>query len=257
MSTLSGNTIESTYGSLLRFDNFSGSSTSKIQIVDGFGNTLPVFISRTELDFRDNVDFRNATRVEGIVRTIAKKDSGGRYSGLTENVNFSAGTGIDITQAGETLTFASTSVASNKQIVYIGSPGLSTTLGRPVYWDGRWNNDPTSANAYDKLIGISNGTNTFTDGVIIGGLVNDSANTGYTEGALYLPNSGSTFTSDPTTIYSPNYIRGVGHSVGSEGIVLNPDVYFEIGDVETFYIITQSGDTLITQGGDNIIWSPL
>jgi hypothetical protein len=232
MSTLSGNTIESTYGSLLRFDNFSGSSTSKIQIVDGFGNTLPVFISRTELDFRDNVDFRNATRVEGIVRTIAKKDSGGRYSGLTENVNFSAGTGIDITQAGETLTFTSTSVVSNKQIVYIGSPGLSTTLGRPVYWD-------------------------VTDGVIIGGLVNDSANTGYTQGALYLPNSGSTFTSDPTTITDPNYIRGVGHSVGSEGIVLNPDVYFEIGDVETFYIITQSGDTLITQGGDNIIWSPL
>ena len=285
MSTLSGNTIASTYPSLLRFNNFTGGSGSKVQIVDGLGNSLPIFMSSTELDFRDFVDFRNATRVEGIVSTIAKKDTGGRTTGATDDVSFSAGTGMDIVQEGNTFTFNSTSV-SDKQILYIGSPGLSTTLGRPVYWDGRWNNDPTAANAYNKLIGISNGTNTFTDGVIIGGLVNDSANTGYTQGSLYLPETSGSFTSNPNSIYIPNNIRGVGHSVGSEGIILNPDVFFSASTlipptptpsvtptptitptmtptptptpIPIFYHIeAQNGDLIITQGGDNLDWFPL
>lgn len=257
MSTLSGNTISSSYPSLLRFDNFTGSSTSKIQIVDGLGNTLPIFMSRTELDFRDNVDFRNATRVEGVVRTIAKKDSGGRYTGLTENVNFSAGTGIDITQSGDTLTFASTANPTNT-IIYQGSPGTITTAGRPVYWDGgRWQNDPTASNAYDKLVGISVGTNTFTDGVYISGLITDAANTGYTEGDLYLPNSAGSFEEDKTQILTTNFVRGVGHSMGSVGIVLSPDVSYVPGTAVEYHLEAQNGDLLITQAGDFIDWFPL
>ena len=269
MSTLSGNTIASSYPSLLRLDNFTGASTTYSVVVDGLGRQVPMFVATDKIKFKQRLDFKDTTSLDfsgtswnvdaatidftntntnGVIKTAAVQKSTGRLSGLTQNISFSGGTGIDVEQDNTTGVFTFTNTGSDKQIVFKGSPGTTTTAGKPVYWGGgRWNNGPTSENAYDKLIGISVGTNTYTDGVIIGGLIDDATNTGFTEGALYLPNASGPFDSVPDYT-SGRAQRGIGHSLGSEGIILNPDIYYILNNGTT-YITTNDDEVLITNDG--------
>ena len=270
MSTLSGNTIANTYPSLLRYDNFTGntSSTNLVAIVDGLGNRTPILLAGAKIAIRDSVDFTLATDVDfsgstmivdnttidftlanttGMIKNAAVKDSGGRQPAVEGLINYSGGTGINITQDVGTSTFTFEATGSNNQIVYIGS-GITTTTGKAVYWDGTdWATSPTSSNAYDKLIGITNGTNTLTDGVIIGGLVTDPAVQIYNAGDLYLPSTTGAFSESPNYT-DGEYIRGIGHSLGSIGIVLNPDIHWEYNN-NTSYLITESDEVIITNDG--------
>lgn len=270
MSTLSGNTIADTYPSLLRYDNFTGnaSGTNLIAIVDGLGNRTPLLIAGTKIAIRDNVSFTGATEVDfdgtlvkvagtdidfsttnttGMTKNVAVKTGGGRQPGIDGLVSYSGGTGINITQDAGTNTFTWEATGSNQQIIYVGT-GITVTVGKAVYWDGtEWATSPTSSNAYDKLIGITNGTNTLTDGVIIGGLVSDPAVTGYTAGDLYLPSTAGGFSETPNYT-DGEYIRGVGHSLGSIGMVLNPDIHWEYNN-NTSYLITESDEVIITNDG--------
>jgi hypothetical protein len=257
MSTLSGNTIASSYPSLLRYDNFTGntSSTDLIAIVDGLGNRTPLSLAGSKMSVRDNVDFTQATEVDfdgtkikvagtdidftstnttGMTKNVAVKTTGGRQTAIDGLVSYSAGTGMQITQdvGSGTFTFSATgATGGDSNIVKIGT-GLTTTDGKALYWNGTdWSTAPSALNAYDKLIGISNGTNTLTDGVIIGGLVTKAAQTIYSAGDLYLSNTGVGFETNKNNVYTPGYLRGIGHSIGSAGIVLNPDIFYSASTI--------------------------
>ena len=267
MSTLSGNTIASSYPSLLRIDNFTGASPSNLeQVVDGLGNRLPMYVSGTKIRFRDVIELESGsdliltgttidtdsavmdftlTNTTGIVKNVAVKDSGGRQTGIEGLVNYSGGTGISINEDIGTNTFTFNNTNADNHRIYIGT-GITTTTGKSVYWDGtEWAQNPTSSNAYDKLIGIAAGTNTLTDGVYISGLITLPTQTGYTAGALYLSTSGFDTNPDYTT---GNAQRGVGHSLGTLGIILNPDIYYIINNGNTSFITTND-EVLITNDG--------
>ena len=267
MSSLSGNTIASSYPSLLRLNNFTGASPSNLaQVVDGLGNRTPMYISGTKVRFRDTLEVENGTDIRftgstiditnanidftltnttGITKNFAVKDAGGRQQAIDGLISFSGGTGIEVTEDVSTGTFTFNNTTSNNHILYIGT-GVPTTQGKAVYWDGTdWNKNPTSSNAYDKLIGIAAGSNSLTDGVYISGLITLAAQTGYTAGALYLSTSGFDNTPDYT---SGNAQRGIGHSLGSLGIVLNPDIYYILNNGTT-YITTNNDEVLITNDG--------
>ena len=268
MSTLSGNTIASTYPSLIRIDNFTGASTNIEFLADGLGTRLPIALSTDRVRFKDIIDFRDTSNIEfsgttwdvdgatidftlanttGMLKNVAVKDSGGRQPAIDGLVNYSGGTGISISQDVATSTFTFSTSNPDKQIIYVGS-GITTTTGKAVYWDGtEWATSPTSSNAYDKLIGITNGTNTLTDGVIIGGLITDPAQQIYNAGDLYLGSTTGAFSESPNYT-DGEYIRGVGHSLGSIGIVLNPDIHWEYNN-NTSYLITNSDEVLITNDG--------
>lgn len=268
MSTLSGNTIASTYPSLIRIDNFTGASTNVEFLTDGLGTRLPISLSTDRVRFKDTIDFKNTTSIDfsgttwdvnaatidftlanttGVIKNAAVKDAGGRQPAIEGQINYSGGTGISITEDVVTSTFTFSTTGADKQIVYIGS-GITTTSGKSVYWDGtEWATSPTSSNAYNKLIGITNGTNTLTDGVIIGGLITDPAQQIYNAGDLYLGSTTGAFSETPN--YTENeYIRGVGHSLGSIGIILNPDIRWEYNN-NTSYLITESDEVIITNDG--------
>ena len=270
MSTLSGNTIASSYPSLLRIDNFTGSSPSNLeQVVDGLGNRIPMYLSGTKIRFRDIIELETGTdlilsgtsidtngatmdftttNTTGIVKNVAVKDSGGRQTGIDGLLNYSGGTGISISEDVGTNTFTFTNTASNNHILYIGT-GITTTAGKAVYWNGtEWVQSPTSSNAYDKLIGIAVGTDTLTDGVYISGLITLAAQTGYNAGALYLPASVGAFSEIPDYT-AGNAQRGIGHSLGSLGIILNPDIYYIINNGNTSFITTNDDEVLITNDG--------
>jgi len=270
MSSLSGNTIASSYPSLLRLDNFTGSSPSNlVQVVDGLGNRTPMYISGTKVRFRDTlevesgtdikftgstIDITNAnidftlTNTTGITKNFAVKDAGGRQQAIDGFISFSGGTGIEVTEDVSTGTFTFTSTGGDNHKVFIGS-GITTTEGKALYWNGTdWSQSPTSSNAYNKLIGIAAGTNTLTDGVYISGLVTLAAQTGYTAGALYLPASVGAFSETPDYT-AGNAQRGIGHSLGSLGIILNPDIYYIINNGNTSFITTNDDEVLITNDG--------
>lgn len=270
MSTLSGNTIASSYPSLLRYDNFTGntSATNLLPIVDGLGNRTPLYLAGAKIGLRDSVDFTLATEVDfdgsklkvagtdidftntnttGMTKNVAVKTPGGRQQAIDGLLNYSGGTGISITQDISTNTFTWEATGADQQIIKIGT-GITTTVGKAVYWGGtEWQPNPTSSNAYDKLIGICKGTNSLTDGVIISGLITLAAQTGYTAGALYLPNTAGGFDSVPD--YTTGRAqRGIGHSLGSLGIILNPDIYYILNN-GTSYITTNNDEVLITNDG--------
>ena len=213
-----------------------------------FDNATRVsFTGATDVDFANaNVNFEDNTSTTGILRNAAVLKSTGRLQSIDGNISFSGGTGVNVEQDIGTNTFTFTSTGEGAEIIKIGT-GETTTAYRLYYWDnGQWNSNPTSVNAYDKLIGISVGTDTLTDGVITTGLITDAGFTGYTEGALYL-------TPDSTLSSVPDYTegnaqRGIGHSVGSYGIFLNPDIYYQI-NVGTSYITTNDDEVLITNDG--------
>jgi len=139
MSTLSGNTIASTYPSLLRLDNFTGSSPSNLeQVVDGLGNRIPMYISGTKIRFRDIIELETGTdlilsgtsintngatmdftttNTTGIVKNVAVKDSGGRQTGIDGLVNYSGGTGISISEDVGTNTFTFTSTSADNPVL--------------------------------------------------------------------------------------------------------------------------------------------
>lgn len=270
MSTLSGNTIASSYPSLLRVDNFTGVSPSNLElVVDGLGNRVPMYISGTKIVFRDRIELESGsdliltgttidtdsavmdftlTNTTGIVKNMAVKNIGGRQPEIEGLISFSGGTGIEITEdvIDGTFTFSSTSTDNHK--VYIGS-GITTTAGKALYWNGtEWAQSPTSSNAYDKLIGVAAGTDTLTDGVYIGGLITLPAQQGYPAGALYLPASVGAFSSVPDYT-AGNAQRGIGHSLGTLGIILNPDIYYSINNGNTSFITTNDDEVLITNDG--------
>lgn len=269
MSTLSGNTISSTYPSLLRVDNFTGVDAGTLtQVVDGLGNRTPMLLSGTKVRFRDLIELEPNTQVDftggtinmdnsdidftlvnttGMTKNVAVKDAGGRQQGIEGFISYSGGTGISITEDVATNTFTWEATSTDATIIFVGS-GITTTAGKALYWDGtEWGTAPLSTNAADKLIGISVGTNTLNDGVIISGLVTLGAQTGYTAGALYLAASGGAFSTSPDYT-DGNAQRGVGHSLGSLGIVLNPDIYYTI-NTDTSYLTTNLDEVLITNDG--------
>ena len=277
MSTLSGNTIASSYPSLLRLDNFTGLSINYNEVVDGLGRPIPLELSTGKIKFKDRIDFKDTTSVDfsgtsldyrsagfnldnavmdfrnvftqGLVKDAAVQKSTGRLSGLTDSISYSGGTGIEIDQDDITGIFTFTNTGSDKQIVYKGISGITTTPGKVVYWSGgNWNNGATSSNAYNKLVGIAIGTDSLVDGVIISGLVDDSANTGYTEGALYLSSTAGALSSIPDYT-SGGSQRGIGHSLGSLGVVLNPDIYYVLNNGNTSFIETNDDEVLITNDG--------
>jgi len=268
MSSLSGNTIASSYPSLLRLDNFTGASPTDLsQVVDGLGNRTPMYISGSKIVFRDRIelvggsdlilsgtsidtngatmDFTN-TNTTGIIKDIAVVLPTGKLPVLEGSIGFSGSTGISISQDAGTGEFIFTNTASDNQILYIGT-GITTSEGDIVFWNGsEWETNPTSSNAYDKLIGISKKFNTLTDGVYIGGLITLLPQRNYNAGALYL--SSSDFDSNPDYT-TGNAQRGVGHSLGSLGIILNPDIYYLVNNGYTSFIITNDDDVLITNDG--------
>ena len=300
MATLSGLTIQDTYQSLLKTSDNSSLSgrtgNNVVQLSDGLGNRIPISISQNKIDFRDNIDFTNSSRVSfsgltdidfrsssvdfkgasvsfddagrvsftgatdvdfadanvkfestttttGILRNAAVYKDTGRQTSLDGQISFSGGTGINVEEDIGTGIFTFTTTGADTNVLKIGS-GISTTAERLYYWDGtEWASNPTSSNAYDKLIGFSLGTNSLIDGMKITGLVNLTT---YSPGALYLGVS-STLGSSPDYTEG-NAQRGVGHSVGSTGVFLNPDIYYQL-NIGTSFITTNDDEVLITNDG--------
>ena len=289
MATLSGQTIQSTYPSLLRVDNYTGVSTSEEYVVDGLGTQLPMIISTGKILFRQRVDFRNTadvtfsgtsvsfkdttlnfqnsssdfkgtifdlsgatmnftnTNTVGVVKSAAVEKSTGRLTGLTDDISFSAGTGLDVSQDSSTgiitYFYTGSTGSGSSNIITIGTG--TTTANTIYYWDGtNWQTPVNASNAYNKLLGIAKGTNPATDGMYISGII--TGITSYSAGSLWLDETSDFSTSQP---FSDGVaIRGVGHSLGSLGIVFQPDVWYEFND-NTNYLETHLGEVLITNDG--------
>lgn len=286
MSTLSGQTIQSTYPSLLKVNNYTGSSTSEEYITDGLGRILPIKLSlqRTRfeqrVDFRDCVDviysgapvnftnsiinfagstpnftganfalsgasmnFTNANTI-GVVRSVSVQKAGAP-TGTTDNLVFSAGTSMNVEYSANTLTITytgSTGEASGN-VIKVGTG--TTTANTIYYWDGtNWQTPVNASNSYNKLLGIAKGTNPAVDGMYISGII--TGITSYSAGSLWLDETSGFTTTQPYT--DGVAIRGVGHSLGSLGIVFQPDVWYLIND-NTNYLDTHLGEVLITNDG--------
>jgi len=218
--------------------DFNGANVS-------FDDTTKVsFTGATEVDFANAyVNFESTTTSNGILRNVAVYKDSGRQTALDGQISFSGGTGINVEEDTGTNIFTFSTTGEDTNVLKIGT-GTTTTPERLYYWDGTdWVSNPTSSNAYDKLIGFSLGTNSLTDGMKITGLVNF---TGYDAGALYLGTS-STLSSSPDYT-DGNAQRGVGHSVGSAGVFLNPDIYYQL-NIGTSFITTNDDEVLITNDG--------
>lgn len=288
MSTLSGQTIQSTYPSLLKVNNYTGSSASEEYITDGLGRQLPIKLSlqRTRfeqrVDFRDCVDviysgapvnftnsiinfagstpnftganfalsgasmnFTNANTI-GVVRSVSVQKAGAP-TGTTDNLVFSAGTSMNVEYSANTLTITYTgstgSTESSGNIIKVGTG--TTTANTIYYWDGtNWQTPVNASNSYNKLLGIAKGTNPAVDGMYISGII--TGITSYSAGSLWLDETSGFTTTQPYT--DGVAIRGVGHSLGSLGIVFQPDVWYEFND-NTNYLDTHLGEVLITNDG--------
>ena len=288
MSTLSGQTIQSTYPSLLKVNNYTGSSTSEEYITDGLGRQLPIKLSlqRTRfeqrVDFRDCVDviysgapvnftnsiinfagsvpnftganfalsgasmnFTNANTI-GVVRSVSVQKAGAP-TGTTDNLVFSAGTSLNVEYSANTLTITYTgstgSTEASGNIIKVGTG--TTTANTIYYWDGtNWQTPVNASNSYNKLLGIAKGTNPAVDGMYISGII--TGITSYSAGSLWLDETSGFTTTQPYT--DGVAIRGVGHSLGSSGIVFQPDVWYLFND-STNYLETHLGEVLITNDG--------
>ena len=286
MSTLSGQTIQSTYPSLLKVNNYTGSSTSEEYITDGLGRQLPIKLSlqRTRfeqrVDFRDCVDviysgapvnftnsiinfagsvpnftganfalsgasmnFTNANTI-GVVRSVSVQKAGAP-TGTTDNLVFSAGTSMNVEYSANTLTITYTGSTGEPSgnIIKVGTG--TTTANTIYYWDGtNWQTPVNASNSYNKLLGIAKGTNPAVDGMYISGII--TGITSYSAGSLWLDETSGFTTTQPFT--DSVAIRGVGHSLGSAGIVFQPDVWYTFND-STNYLDTHLGEVLITHDG--------
>ncbi len=286
MSSLSGQTIDSTYRSLLRVDNFTGVSTNEEYVVDGLGTSIPMIIATGKIRFTQRIDFRGTVDVEfsgtntsfkdatldfrgsnsdfkgatfdlsgstmdftntnttGVIKSVSVQKTG-LPTGTTDNLVFSGGTNIDVEYSSNTITISytgSTGEASGNII----KVGTGTTTGNTIYyWDGtNWQTPVNASNAYNKLLGIAKGTNPAVDGMYISGII--TGITSYSAGSLWLDETSGFTTTQPFT--DGVAIRGVGHSLGSAGIVFQPDVWYEFND-NTNYLDTHLGEVLITNDG--------
>ncbi len=113
MATLTGNTVQSTYDSLIKIgDNTSGFATLK-QLSDGLGNLMPIEFSSTVIDFTTatTADF-TGVNVIGITQADTTYDLTSAQSTndvdvnlvgsdtTTDTIKFVAGTGITLTDNG-------------------------------------------------------------------------------------------------------------------------------------------------------------
>lgn len=113
MATLTGNTVQSTYESLIKIgDNSSGFTTLK-QLSDGLGNLMPIKFSSTVVDFQTATDVNfTGVNVIGIPATDTTYDLTSAQStndvnlnlvpstGTTDTIKLIAGTGITLTDNG-------------------------------------------------------------------------------------------------------------------------------------------------------------
>lgn len=289
MSTLSGQTIQSTYPSLVRINNYTGSSVLEEYLVDGLGRQLPVIISLNKVRFQNSIDFKDTTDVSfsgtnvnfvgatmnftnsvpnfqgatfnlsgstmdytntntsGIIKSAAVQLPTGKAPDITDEIAFSAGTGMSISQDISTGIFTFNYTGSTGEpsgnIIKVGTG--TTTANTIYYWDGtNWQTPVNASNSYNKLLGIAKGTNPAVDGMYISGII--TGITSYSAGSLWLDETSGFATTQPFTDGVP--IRGVGHSLGSLGIVFQPDVWYTFND-STNYLDTHLGEVLITNDG--------
>ena len=109
MATLTGNTVQSTYKSLIKInDNSELNATTPENLTDGLGNIMPLQVSQNQIKFTGILDADSATSILGLdaPKNIIV-DGVGTWSATTaeDTVIFSGSTGIDIGLAGDTLTW--------------------------------------------------------------------------------------------------------------------------------------------------------
>ena len=112
MATLTGNTVQSTYKSLIKIgDNSELNASTPEALTDGFGNAMPLEVSQTQIKFTGILDADSATSILGF---DAPKniiiDGVGTWSATQaeDTVTFAGGTDIGIALAGDTITFSYT-----------------------------------------------------------------------------------------------------------------------------------------------------
>jgi len=228
--------------------SFSGTSVSFVGATMNFTNSVPNFQNATFDLSGATMDYSN-TNTTGIIKSAAVQLPTGKAPEITDDIAFSAGTGMSISQDISTgiFTFNYTgstgSTEASGNIIKVGTG--TTTANTIYYWNGtNWQTPVNASNSYNKLLGIAKGTNPATDGMYISGII--TGITSYSAGSLWLDET-SNFTS--TQPYTDGVaIRGVGHSLGSLGIVFQPDVWYEFND-NTNYLDTHLNDVLITNDG--------
>ena len=113
MATLTGNSVQSTYDSLIKIgDNTSGFATLK-QLSDGLGNLMPIKFSSAVVDFQTATDVNfTGVNVIGISSTDTTYDLTSAQStndvnvnlvpslGATDTIKFVAGTNVTLTDNG-------------------------------------------------------------------------------------------------------------------------------------------------------------
>ena len=109
MATLTGNTVQSTYKSLIKInDNSELNATTPENLTDGLGNVMPLQVSQNQIKFTGILDADSATSILGF---DAPKniiiDGVGTWTAdqVEDTVTFAGGTGVDIALAGDTITW--------------------------------------------------------------------------------------------------------------------------------------------------------
>lgn len=113
MAQLTGNTVESTYKSLIKIEDNSFGFSSLKQLSDGDGNSMPIKFSSTVVDFQTATDVNfTGVNVIGIPATDTTYDLTSAQStndvnlnlvpstGATDTIKLIAGTGITLTDNG-------------------------------------------------------------------------------------------------------------------------------------------------------------
>lgn len=182
MATLSGNSIKDSYQGLLKTSDNAAISSSLKTIQDGAGNDTGISLSSTTLrassleinsatrsgstnvlvwdSSSKSVGFRTLPTFETVTTTVTGStdptvtiaDSAGNSTAIV----FSGGSGVDITQSSNTITFAT---PVQQQVEVTGAVSLPSTVdGKTVLLDGDSINGATitlpsvTAGAYLKLL---------------------------------------------------------------------------------------------------------
>jgi len=185
MATLSGNAIKDSYQGLLKTSDNAAISSSLKTIQDGSGNDTGISLSSTTLrassleinsatrsgstnvlvwdSSSKSVGFRTLPTFETVTTTVTGSsnptvtiaDSAGNSTAIV----FSGGSGVDIDQSSNTITF---STPVNQQTTVTGAVSLASTVnGKTILLDGNQINGATitlpsvTAGAYLKFLFIS------------------------------------------------------------------------------------------------------
>lgn len=175
MATLTGNTVQSTYESLIKIgDNSSGFGTLK-QLSDGLGNLMPIEFSSTVIDFTTatTADF-TGVNVLGLPASDTTYDLSSAQDGsnvdidlvgsdaTTDTVKLVAGTGITLTDNGANqVTVASTATGGVTSLEGLtGALDLVGTQNLTVTDNG---SDTITLTGYDDTPVTTNAANIATN----------------------------------------------------------------------------------------------